>query len=130
MTTKTATTTAADGVPRPAIRAVVDFDKSAKLFTRGLPTCDAAQLQSTTTEAALAACAKAKIGGGTGSTLLHAYGSSPVQTTLVLVGTVNGQRLDLAIPAIAGGFHLRGRRNPDRLLDPGLQADQVGRPRP
>jgi hypothetical protein len=139
VTTKTGTTTAPNGVPNPATRAVIDFDKDAKLFTKGLPTCNAAQLQSTSTEAALAACARAKIGGGKGSALLpvgaqvfaepttvtafngvpqggkpvvllHAYGAVPIQTTLVLVGTVSnfdkegyGPRLDVAIPAIAGG---------------------------
>jgi hypothetical protein len=139
VTTKTATTTAANGVPSPAIRAVVDFDKNASLYTKGVPTCDPSKLQSTSTEAALAACGNAKIGSGSGTALLavgtkvfpeptvitafngvpqggrpvvllHAYGSSPVQTTLVLVGTVSkldkegfGPRLDVEIPKIAGG---------------------------
>jgi len=139
VTTKTTTTTAANGVPVPATQAVVDFDKNAKLFTKGLPTCDAAKLQSTSTESATTACGSAKIGSGTGSALLpvgaqvyteptvvtafngvpqgskpvvllHAYGAAPVQTTLVLIGTVSsyakegyGPRLDLAIPPIAGG---------------------------
>jgi hypothetical protein len=139
VTTKTATTTAANGVPSPATRAVVDFDKSANLFTKGIPTCSATQLQSTSTEVALTTCGRAKIGSGTGLALLpvgaqvlpepttvtafngvpeggkpvvllHAYGTSPVQTTLVLVGTVTnrdregyGPRLDVAIPPIAGG---------------------------
>jgi hypothetical protein len=139
VTTKTTTTTAANGVPSPAIQAIVDFDKNAKLFTKGLPTCDSAKLQSTSTEAALAACGSAKIGSGKASVLLpvgvqvftepttvtafngvpkggkpvvllHAYGAAPVQTTLVLVGTVSnynkegyGPRLQLDIPAIAGG---------------------------
>lgn len=139
VTTKTTTTTAPNGVPVPATQAVVDFDKSAKLFTKGLPTCDAAKLQSTSTESALVACGSAKIGSGSGSALLpvgaqvyteptvvtafngvpqggrpvvllHAYGAAPVQTTLVLIGTVSnydkegyGPRLDLAIPPIAGG---------------------------
>jgi hypothetical protein len=42
--------------------------------------------------------------------LLHAYGTTPVQTTLVLVGVVSnngregyGPRLDVTIPPIAGG---------------------------
>ncbi|MGZ3302812.1 MAG: hypothetical protein ACXVBG_18125, partial [Isosphaeraceae bacterium] len=84
-------------------------------------------------------CGKAKIGGGTASALLpvgsqvfpadqivtafngvpqggkpvvilHSYGTTPVQTTLILVGTVRnfnkegyGPRLDLEIPLIAGG---------------------------
>jgi hypothetical protein len=139
VTTKTGTTTAPNGVPSPATRAVVDFDKNAKIFTKGLPTCNAAELQSTSTEAALAACAKAKVGSGKGSALLpvgtqvftepttvtafngvpqggkpvvllHAYGAVPIQTTLVLVGAISnfgkegfGPRLDVAIPAIAGG---------------------------
>jgi hypothetical protein len=139
VTTKTGTTTAPNGVPSPATRATIDFDKSAKLFTKGVPTCDASKLQSTSTEVALQACGSTKIGSGTGSALLpvgsqvyteptvvtafngvpqggkpvvllHAYGSVPIQTTLVLVGTVSsygkegyGPRLDVAIPSIAGG---------------------------
>jgi hypothetical protein len=139
VTTKTSSTTAANGVPVPAVRALVDFDKNTKLFTKGIPTCDPAKLQNTSTEAALAACGKAKIGAGSGSALLpvgttvyteptvvtafngipqggepvvllHAYGSAPVQTTLVLVGAVSGYdqegygpRLDIGIPLIAGG---------------------------
>jgi hypothetical protein len=126
------------GVPSPAIHDVIDFDQNLALATKGLPTCTAAKLQNTTTEAAELACGKAKIGSGSAITLLplsvlyteptkvtafngapqggkpvvllHAYGTSPLQTTLVLVGTVSnygkegfGPRLDVAIPPIAGG---------------------------
>ncbi len=49
--------------------------------------------------------------GGKPVVLLQAYGTSPVQTTLVLVGTVSnlgkdgyGPRLDVTVPPIAGGF--------------------------
>jgi hypothetical protein len=137
--TKTTTTTAPNGVPSPAVRAVVDFDRNASLYTKGVPTCDPAKLQSTSTEAANVACGRAKIGSGSGSALLpvgakvfaeptvvtafngvpqggrpvvllHAYGSTPVQTTLVLVGKLSnlnkegfGPRLDVEIPKIAGG---------------------------
>jgi hypothetical protein len=139
VTTKTTSTTAANGVPSPAIRAVVDFDKNASLYTKGIPTCDSAKLQSTSTEVALQSCGNAKIGTGSGSALLpvgtkvlpepvvitafngvpvggrpvvllHAYGSSPVQTTQVLIGKVSnynkegfGPRLDVEIPKLAGG---------------------------
>ncbi|HEY2052611.1 MAG TPA: hypothetical protein VGH14_01600 [Solirubrobacterales bacterium] len=131
-------TTAANGVPSPAVHDVIDFDQNLSLATKGLPTCTAGQLQNTTTEAAELACGKAKIGSGSAITLLplgvlyteptkvtafngvpqggkpvvllHAYGTSPLQTTLVLVGTVSnlgkegyGPRLDVTIPAIAGG---------------------------
>jgi hypothetical protein len=126
------------GVPSPAVHDVIDFDQNLSLATKGLPTCAASSLQNTTTEAAEAACGKAKIGTGTATTLLplsvlyteptkvtafngvpqggkpvvllHAYGTSPIQTTLVLVGVVSnlgkegyGPRLDVTIPPIAGG---------------------------
>ena len=131
-------TTASSGVPSPAVHDVIDFDQNLALATKGLPTCSASKLQSTTTEAAEAACGKAKIGSGSAITLLplsvlyteptkvtayngvpqggkpvvllHAYGETPIQTTLVLVGTVSsygkegyGPRLDVTIPPIAGG---------------------------
>lgn len=140
---ETATTStnpnANNGAPVPAVEAIVDFAKGVRIFTKGYPTCDASLLQSTSTEAALEACKKAKIGGGTGTAdlvvgtkifpvtttitafngvpsggkpviLLHTYSQVPIQTTLVLVGTVKnfnkegfGPRLDVSIPLIAGG---------------------------
>jgi hypothetical protein len=136
---KTGSTTAANGVPSPATHDVIDFDQNLSLATKGLPTCNAALLQSTTTEAAEKACGDAIIGKGSAITLiplgtlytepvtvtafngvpqggkpvvlLHAYGTSPLQTTLVLVGTVSnlgkegyGPRLDVIVPPIAGGI--------------------------
>jgi hypothetical protein len=137
--TKTTTTTAANGVPSPAVNATIDFDKGAKIFTKGLPTCNPAVLQNVSTEIAEEKCGSAKIGSGvahallpTGSrvydveqtvtafngvpqggkptVLLHSYGTTPTQTTLVLVGTVTnynkqgyGPRLEIQIPLIAGG---------------------------
>jgi hypothetical protein len=115
---------------RPAVHDVIDFDQNLSPATKGLPTRTAAQLQNTTTEAAERACGSAKIGTGEATTLLalstlyteptkvtafngapqggkpvvllHAYGTSPLQTTLVLVGTVSnfgkegyGPRLDV-----------------------------------
>lgn len=140
---KTATTTtnpaANKGAPIPAVEAIVDFPKGLKIFSKGYPTCDAGLIQNTSTEAALEACKKAKIGTGSGTAdlvvgekifavgttivafngvpvggkpviLLHTYSQSPIQTTLVLVGTVTeynkqgyGARLDVTIPLIAGG---------------------------
>jgi hypothetical protein len=131
-------TTNADGVPNPATHDVIDFDQNLSLTTKGLPTCSAAKLQNTSTEAAEAACGKAKIGSGNATTLLplsvlydeptkvtayngapqggkpvvllHAYGTSPLQTTIVLAGVVTslgkegyGPRLDVPIPPLAGG---------------------------
>jgi len=137
--TATSSTTNANGVPSPATRAIIDFPKGLSIFTKGYPTCDASKLQNTSTEAAEEACKKAKIGTGEGTAdlvvgtkvfpvktaitafngvpqggkpivLLHNYSQTPVQTTLVLVGTVKklnkegfGARLDVSIPLIAGG---------------------------
>jgi hypothetical protein len=139
VTTKTTSTTSANGVPSPAVSAVVDFDKNTKLFAKGVPICDPAKIQNTSTEIALRECGAAKIGGGKATALLavgsqvyvqnqtvtafngppqgkvpvvllHTYGVSPVQVTLVLEGTVTGlnkegygPRLNIKIPLIAGG---------------------------
>jgi len=139
VTTLTESTTDPNRVPSPAVHATIDFDKNAKLYTKGLPTCDPAKLQSQSTEVAEQVCGKAKIGGGiafaflkVGTTvynveqtvtafngvpkggkpvvLLHTYGTTPVQTSIVLSGPVSnynkegyGPRLDLEIPLIAGG---------------------------
>jgi hypothetical protein len=125
-------------IPSPAVHDLIDFDQNLTLATKGLPTCNASQLQNTSTEVAERVCASAKIGsgestallplgtlyteptkvtafngvpqGGKPVVLLHAYGTSPVQTTLVLVGTVSnygkegyGPRLDVLVPPLAGG---------------------------
>jgi hypothetical protein len=118
VTTKTTSTTAANGVPSPAVRAVVDFDRTVKLFTKGLPTCSAERLQNVSTDTAIEACGRARIGGGAAtalitvgaqvftqnqtitafngvpqggkpSVLLHTYGTAPVQVTLVLNGVIS-----------------------------------------
>jgi hypothetical protein len=137
--TRTTSTTDPNGVPVPATRAFVDFDRGISLFTRGVPRCDAGKLQNTSTRAALALCGKAKVGAGNATVLLrvgeqvfiekaavtafngkpkgrhpvvllHSFARSPVQVTLVLVGTVRnyrkqgfGTRLDISIPLLAGG---------------------------
>jgi hypothetical protein len=138
VTTLTTSTTNPSGVPSPAIHATIDFDKNAVLFTKGLPTCDPTKVQNQSTENAERACGRAKIGSGTAiaylqagqvyevhqtvtafngvpkggkpTVILHAYGTTPLQATLVLVGTVTnyskegyGPRLELEIPLIAGG---------------------------
>ncbi|MDX6626299.1 MAG: hypothetical protein QOE56_1288 [Solirubrobacterales bacterium] len=112
------TTSAPGGFPSPTTHVVIDFDKNAKIFTKGIPTCDPAALQSTSTEVALQKCASAKIGSGTAQAvikvgenlvpapatvtafmgvpsggkpvvLLHTYTTTPAQTTIVLIGKVS-----------------------------------------
>jgi hypothetical protein len=138
VTTLTTSTTDPNGVPVPAVHATLDFDRNARLYTKGLPTCDSAKLQSQSTEVAERVCASAKIGsghataylkagkvyevpqtvtafngvpkGGKPTIILHTYGTTPLQVSLVLEGTVSnynkegyGPRLDLNVPLIAGG---------------------------
>ena len=138
VTTLTTSTTDPNGVPIPAVHATLDFDKNTRLYTKGLPTCEAAKLQSQSTEVAEQVCGNAKIGsghaiaylragkvyevpqtvtafngvpkGGKPTVLLHTYGTTPLQVSLVLEGTVSnpnkegyGPRLDLDVPLIAGG---------------------------
>jgi len=139
VTTKLRSTTAADGVPVPTTDVQVDFDKNARIFTKGIPTCDAGKLQNRSDEIAKRECKGAIIGTGTATALLpigsqvftvkqkvtafngkpkgkrpvvllHSYGKKPIQTTLVLIGTVSnynkqgyGPRLDVEVPLIAGG---------------------------
>lgn len=116
--TLTTSTTAANGVPVPAVKATIDFDRNARLYTKGLPTCDPGQLQNQSTENAIRACGGAKIGsgeatallavgpqvytvpqtvtvfngtpqGGKPTVILHTYGTTPIVVSLVLVGTVS-----------------------------------------
>jgi len=138
VTTLTTSTTDPAGVPVPAVHATIDFDRNARLYTKGLPTCNSGKLQNQSTEVAERVCAKAKIGsghataylragkvyevpqtvtafngvpkGGKPVVILHTYGTTPLQVSLVLEGTVTnynkegyGPRLDLNIPLIAGG---------------------------
>jgi hypothetical protein len=138
VTTLTTSTTDPSGVPVPAVHATIDFDRNMRLYTKGLPTCNSAQLQSQSTEVAERVCRSAKIGsghaiaylkagkvyevpqtvtafngvpkGGKPTIILHTYGTTPLQVSLVLEGTVSnynkegyGPRLDLDVPLIAGG---------------------------
>lgn len=138
VTTLTTSTTDPNGVPVPALHATIDFDRNARLYTKGLATCNSALLQNQSTEVAERLCGKAKIGsgkataylkagkvyevpqtvtafngvpkGGRPVVILHTYGTTPIQVSLVLEGTVSnynkegyGPRLDLDIPLIAGG---------------------------
>jgi hypothetical protein len=143
VTTLTTSTTAANGVPSPAVRATIDFDKNVALFTKGLPTCNPASVESQSTEKAEEVCGRAKIGsghaiallpvnekvytveqtvtafngvpkGGKPVVILHTYGTTPLQTSLVLLGTVSnygkegyGPRLDLTIPLLPAGGALK-----------------------
>src|SRR5690242_14911974 len=65
VTTLTTSTTDPNGVPVPATHAVIDFDRNARLYTKGLPTCNSGKLQSQSTETAERVCGSSKIGSGT-----------------------------------------------------------------
>jgi hypothetical protein len=136
--TLTTSTTDPSGVPVPAVHATIDFDRNARIYTKGLATCNSGKLQNQSTEVAERVCSKAKIGGGTAvaylragkvyevpqtvtvfngvpkggkpTIILHTYGTTPLQVSLVLEGPVSnynkegyGPRLDLNVPLLAGG---------------------------
>jgi hypothetical protein len=111
------TTNAANGVPSPTTHVQIDFDKNAKIFAKGYPTCDQGKLQNVSTEIAERECKPAIIGKGSATVklpvggevftvpakvtafngkpkggkpviLLHTYSTSPIQTVLVLNGPV------------------------------------------
>lgn len=117
VTTVTTSTTDPNGFPVPAIHAVIDFDRNARIYTKGLPTCEPGKLQNQSTENAERICGRAKIGsgsaiaylrpgkfyevpqtvtafngvpkGGKPVVILHSYGTAPLQVSLVLEGTVS-----------------------------------------
>ncbi len=139
VTTRLSNSVGVGGFPVPTTRVTIDFDKNTKIFAKGYPTCDAAKLQNVSTEIARRECKPAIIGtghaeallkvgsevftvqqevtafnsapkGGKPVILLHSYGTTPVQTALVLTGVVSnynkegyGPRLDVEVPLIAGG---------------------------
>jgi len=102
--------------PPPLHRVEIGLNRNGKLSNRGLATCTSRALQSTTSEAAMARCGPARIGGGRFSAnvdfptatfpasgrilafngthggrpvvLLHLYGTTPVRATFVLALTV------------------------------------------
>lgn len=106
--------TTVDGTRPPQLRRIsFAINRYGRLSTRGLPTCDAGELESTTTEEALSRCRGARVGhgrfganvdfpgrppipvegkmlafnakvDGRRAILLHIYGSNPVQATFVL----------------------------------------------
>jgi len=99
--------------PPPVRRVEIALNRDGRLTTTGLPTCTSAQLQSTSSEAALARCGPSLVGRGhfganvefpsanpipaagrilvfygtrkgRPALLLHLYGTAPVQATFVL----------------------------------------------
>jgi hypothetical protein len=131
---ETTTTDAANpsAVPPKATTASIKFDsKDMKFNTKAVPGCSPTQLSGTTTQAALAACGSAKVGGGTAMAalpfgaggsrqdfpvvvtafnrsdakgiLLHSRVDAPLNTTTVLTGTIAGTTLSLQVPPLGGG---------------------------
>src|SRR5215211_7386168 len=74
-----------DGTHPPALRRLqIAINRNAKFFSRGLPTCPSAILQSTSSDSALAACRRALIGHGN----LRADVSFSGQSAAVANGTI------------------------------------------
>ena len=126
-------------MPSPAVHDVIDFDQNLSLATKGLADLQlrraaehhhrsgrtglrqgedrhrhgdhpASARQPLYTEPTKVTAFNGVPQGGKPTVLLHAYGITPLQTTLVLVGVVSnygkegyGPRLDVTVPPIAGG---------------------------
>jgi len=120
------------GIPPKAKTVALKFDsKDFKFNTKAVPGCSASALENTTTDAAKSACAKSVVGSGNGvaalplgaggartdfpavitafnrsggsGILLHSRVGPPVNTTVVLNGSVKGTTLNVNLPPIAGG---------------------------
>lgn len=107
-----------DGTHPPALRRLeIALNRQGRVSTRGLPSCNSSDLQSTTTQAALALCRPALVGRGSfgasiglnpgivpahgtalvfnsrhagkPALLLHFYGTVPVRATFVLPLTIS-----------------------------------------
>lgn len=131
VTTTTSDQANPSGIPPKANKAVIVFDKrNMKFDPKAAPTCNKAQLENTTTEAAKAACGPAQVGAGSaiaalpfgvGGTrqdfpavvtafnngdsagvLLHSRVAA-LGTTVVLPGSLNGTTLTVDIPPLGGG---------------------------
>jgi hypothetical protein len=112
----------ADGTRPPQLRRIsISINRYGRLFTRGLPTCRAGELESTSSQAALARCRGALVGsghfaanvdfpslapfpvkgrmlafnsrvGGRKAIVLHIHGSNPVEATVVLTFHISHPR--------------------------------------
>jgi hypothetical protein len=119
------------GLPPKVTEVVTKFDpKDIKFNPDAVPTCDISQLEGQTTQGAIDACPKAKVGSGTAvASLPFGTGGSPVAypsvitafnraggdgilfharsdalgTAIVLDGTLKGTTLTVSVPPIGGG---------------------------
>jgi hypothetical protein len=131
VTTTTSDAANPSGMPPKATNAKIVFDKKdVKFNTKSVPGCDPNAIENTTTDAALAACGKSKVGSGsavaalpfgaggtrqdfnavvtafnrgdTKGILLHSRVDA-LGTTVVLKGTLSGSTLNVVIPPLGGG---------------------------
>jgi len=119
------------GLPPKVTEVVTKFDpKDIRFNPDAVPTCDISQLEAQTTQGAIDACPKAKVGSGTAvATLPFGTGGAPVEypsvitafnraggdgilfharsdalgTAIVLDGTLKGTTLTVSVPPIGGG---------------------------
>lgn len=100
-----------DGTRPPVLREMtIELNRNGRLNLAGLPTCNSAALQSTTTEAAMARCRPALVGRGDFGARIDFQGLNPIPTggrVLAFNGFHRGRpalllQLFLAVPVRAG----------------------------
>jgi hypothetical protein len=91
VTIKGAITTSDGSHPPPLQRLVVELNRNGRLYTKGLASCSAALLQSTSSSEANARCGRARVGRGSFSADIALGGNKPVISTGRLLA-FNGRR--------------------------------------
>lgn len=79
------------GLPPPLQQVVLNFDRDGRLFTKGLPTCSAAQVGAASPQQARSACGGAVIGTGKVEAVIALDGQAPLRVRSPLT-LFNGPR--------------------------------------
>jgi len=78
------------GAIKPVTKAQIFYDKNIKFDSKGIPTCNSSQLQSTTTAQAKAACGSAQVGSGQAKVQVGGD-PNPANTVPAVITAFNGK---------------------------------------
>lgn len=104
------------GVPDPAVRALVYFDKSIKTNLKGIPICDETAVQGLNTLAARAACPTAIVGSGQAAVRIPNISEGPNSAYNTGQATVNGKTIAGETQATVTAFKTTKAGKYDRLI--------------
>ena len=104
------------GVPDPAVRALVYFDKSIKVNLKGIPECPATQIAGLSTELAREECPNSIVGTGQAAIRVPNVAEGPASSFNSTQATVDGKTLSGEVQAIVTGFKTTKLGGRDRLI--------------